>query len=338
VTAGDPDGASTSTSTTSTTGGGNGVDVLTFGEALASARSAGLLRYGGALSVSLGGAETNVAIGLARLGHRARWVGRVGDDEFGSFVRRTLLGEGVCAEPVVDDARPTGVMFLERRVADISRVAYYRAGSAGSALRASDLLPVIGAAPPRILHATGITPALSESAAEATAAAVRAARDGGALISFDVNHRSKLWSAEEARPVLRELAGLAHIVFASDDELALVTDPGHGEEAAAVAELAARGVEQVVLKRGAAGATAWCDGDPLSVPARTVPVVDTVGAGDAFTAGYLSALLDGLPVPERLRRGAVLGAFAVSAPGDWESLPTRDELHLLDLGTGSTIR
>jgi 2-dehydro-3-deoxygluconokinase len=318
---------------------GEGLDVLTFGEPLASVRAAGLLRYGGALSLSLGGAETNVAIGLARLGHRAGWVGRVGDDEFGSFVRRTLGGEGVIAEAIVDHERPTGVMFLERRVADVSRVAYYRAGSAASALTAADLLPALRAATPRILHVTGITPALSDSAAAATIAAVREARDSGVLVSFDVNFRSKLWAAEEARPVLTELAGLAEVVFASDDELALVTDSRHGsDEAAAVGELVARGVDQVVLKRGAAGATAWFAGAPTSVPARPVPVVDTVGAGDAFTAGYLSALLDGLPVPERLHRGAVLGAFAVSAPGDWESLPTRDELHLLDLGTGSTIR
>jgi 2-dehydro-3-deoxygluconokinase len=322
-----------------TAGSSGRIDVLTFGEALASARSAGLLRYGGALSLSLGGAETNVAIGLARLGHRATWAGRVGNDEFGDFVRRTLHGEGVAGEPIVDDGRPTGVMFLERRVADISRVAYYRAGSAGSALCPADVLPALRDGQPRILHVTGITPALSASAAEATIAAVREARSLGTLVSFDVNHRSKLWSAEEARPVLTELAGLADVVFASENELALVVDAVHGEdEADGVAELAARGVDQVVLKRGAAGARAWRAGESTSVPARSVPVVDTVGAGDAFTAGYLSALLDGLPVPGRLDRGAVLGAFAVSAPGDWEALPTRDELHLLDLGTGSTIR
>lgn len=315
-----------------------GIDVLTFGEAMASVRAAGLLRHGGAMSMSLGGAETNVAIALARLGHRARWAGRVGDDEFGAFVARTLRAEGVLGAPLIDGRRPTGVMFLERRIADISRVAYYRAGSAGSALTADDLRPALEV-PPRILHVTGITPALSPAAADATLAAMREAREHGTFVSFDVNFRSRLWSAEVARPALRELAQHTDILFASDDELALVLPHGFaGEEAAAAAELAAIGVDQVVLKRGALGATVWHDGAATGCPARTVTVADTVGAGDAFTAGYLSALLDGLPLAERLNRGVVLGAFAVSAAGDWEALPTRAELSLLDHVAGSTIR
>jgi 2-dehydro-3-deoxygluconokinase len=102
--------------------------------------------------------------------------------------------------------------------------------------------------------------------------------------------------------------------------------------------LAAQGVDQVIIKRGADGATGWIDGQPHQVAAHQVLVRDTVGAGDAFTAGYLSALLDGLDIQARLERGAVLGAFAVGYSGDWEALPTRAELLLWEQQAGTTVR
>lgn len=310
--------------------------VVTFGETMGSIRAAGLLRFGGAMSMTLGGAETNVAIGLARLGHPVRWVGRLGDDEVGAFALRMLRAEQVDTGRVTLDAtRPTGIMLVERRIADIARVTYYRAGSAGSVLSIADLDGAFDAGT-RILHLTGITPALSPSAAEAALWAARTARALGLTVSFDVNYRAALWGRDAASAVLTELAGLANIVFASDDELPLVT-AGETEGAAAQALLDA-GVDEVVVKRGADGATAWHATESISAPARRVTVVDTIGAGDAFTAGYLSALLDGLPIADRLDRAVVLGAFAVSAPGDWEALPTRAELGLIDRVPGSTVR
>ncbi|GAB3136904.1 sugar kinase [Marisediminicola antarctica] len=312
-----------------------GVDVVTFGETMGSLRAAGLIRMGGAMSMTLGGAESNVAIGLARLGHAVCWAGRLGADEVGDFALRTLRAEGVDTRLVARDAdRTTGLLLIEKRIADISCVAYYRAGSAGSALDAGDLRHLFDQAP-SVMHVTGITPALSPTAAAATLWAVDAARERGVTVSFDINFRGKLWGRDEAAGVLATIARKAQVVFASDDELSLVAPGG---ESAAVAELIDAGVTEVVVKRGALGATAWVDGLEASVPAHVVPVVDTIGAGDAFTAGYLSARLDGLGLEERLERGAVLGAFAVSAAGDWESLPTRDELELLAGTAGSTIR
>lgn len=313
---------------------GAAVDVVTFGEAMGSIRAAGLLRRGGAMSLTLGGAETNVAIGLARLGHTARWLGRIGADELGELVRRTLRAEGVQAGIVVDDARRTGLLLIEKRIADVSRVAYYRSGSAGSAVGASDLESLFEGEP-RLLHVTGITPALSPTAAEASRWAVDAAVERGIPVSVDVNYRAALWARQDAAAVLTPLASRAAIVFASADELGMVAS---GTESDAVASLLDGGVSEVVVKRGGAGATAWHSGGELTVPARSVPVVDTIGAGDAFTAGYLSALLDDLPVADRLERGAVLGAFAVSGEGDWERLPNRAELPLLDRAPGHTER
>lgn len=147
------------------------VEVVTLGESLASFRSSGPIGFGAPVTPHLAGAEANVAIGLARLGHAVSWVGRVGADPFGSEVLRTLRGEGVQVDHTVVDAAPTGLMFLEQRTADLSRVHYVRAGSAGSRLSADDL-PVDTIRAASLLHVTGITPALSATAAEAVSSAV----------------------------------------------------------------------------------------------------------------------------------------------------------------------
>jgi 2-dehydro-3-deoxygluconokinase len=313
-------------------------EVVTFGETMAALRSAGPLRLGGSLALSVAGAESNVAIGLARLGHRVAWAGRVGDDEPGALVLRTLRAENVeVGGVVVDPGRPTGLIMFERRLGDVIRVQYYRSGSAGSGLDAADLPVLAAATAPAVLHITGITPALSASAARATRAGAERAREAGRLVSFDVNYRARLWPAGDARAALRPLAAVADIIFGSAPELALLTDDPPVSADAAADELLGRGARAVVVKRGAQGATAYTPGGVSSVPARAVRVVDVVGAGDAFVAGYLSGVLDRLDEPGRLGRGAAVSAFAVSTPGDWEGLPTRRELELLD-GAEETIR
>ncbi|MGC5022032.1 sugar kinase [Micromonospora sp. DT47] len=314
------------------------VDLLTFGEALVSLRAAGPLAAGGALTMHLAGAESNVAIGLARLGHRTAWAGRISDDELGGYLLRQLRAEGVGVDHVTrDPERPAGLMFLERRTADLTRVRYHRAGSAGSALSVEDLRPAL-AAGTRVLHLTGITPALSDSAREATRWAAETASRSGALVCLDVNHRARLWTRDAARAVLTPLAGHTSVVVASSDELDLVGEPGADEEMV-VASLLARGVETVLVKLGADGARAYTRDGVRQAAALPVTAVDTVGAGDAFTAGYLSGHLDRLELAGRLRRAVTLGAFAVAGHGDWEALPRRDELSLLDdLQPGSTLR
>ena len=164
-------------------------------------------------------------------------------------------------------------------------------------------------------------------------------------MSLDVNYRAKLWSRDEARAALAPIVRHASIVVASDDELDLVapgTDVAAGSAEAEVLmakRLLEHGVREVVVKRGAAGAGVHTAGGRWEVPAVPVTSIDTVGAGDAFTAGYLSALLDGDDVAGRLRRGALTGAFAVSTAGDWEGLPRTAELELLaNHAAGSTQR
>lgn len=314
-------------------------DVVTFGETMAALRAQGALRLGGSLGLSVAGAESNVAIGLARLGHRVRWAGRVGADELGALVLRTLRAEGIdTGHAVTDDTgRPTGLLLTEPRLGTLTRVSYYRAGSAGSALAPADVLPALSPGV-RVLHLTGITPALGPSAAETTLAAATAARESGITVCLDVNHRSRLWSADRARTALRPILAHVDLLIASEDELPLVVDRSDAGESEAVDSLLSAGVREVVVKRDARGATSFTADGATDRAARRVDAVDLVGAGDAFVAGYLSGLLGGADIPARLHRAVTTAAFAVATRGDWEGLPTQDELGLFDEPDGTTIR
>ncbi|MGA4842262.1 sugar kinase [Streptomyces sp. G45] len=323
--------------------GGPVTDVLTFGETMAALRGSGPLRLGGTMELSVAGAESNVAIGLARLGHRVRWAGAVGDDEAGELVLRTLRAEGVDVALASRDAgAPTGLLLFEPRLPDVTRVHYYRTGSAGSRLTADAVERAFTAGgPPRVLHLTGITAALGEAPRAACERALRLAREHGTWVCLDVNHRSRLWSRDEAAAVLRSWAPYADVLIASDDELPLCLGPSDGPVAdlpSQAKELLGRGVSEVVVKLGARGATAYTAQGELHFPARPVRAVDPVGAGDAFVAGYLSALLDGVDAAGRLDRAVTCGAFAVAGRGDWEGAPTRAELGLLGEGDGTVVR
>ncbi len=320
------------------------VDLLTFGESMVSLRSAGPLSAGGSLGMHVAGAESNVAVGVARLGHTVSWAGVVGADPHGEYILRQLRSEGIQVSHRVDAGRSTGVMFLEQRTADLTRAFYYRAGSAGSTLKREDIDQALIAGP-RVLHLTGITAALSPEAQAALEYAAERAAAEGVVVSLDVNYRSKLWTRDEARAVLAPLARHAGILIASDDELDLVASAAPARksdddaETALAARLLEQGVGEVVVKRGAAGAGVHTASGRFEAPPVAVTSIDTVGAGDAFTAGYLSALLDGEDVAGRLQRGAVMGAFAVSTAGDWEGLPSRSELAMLGTAaTGTTQR
>jgi 2-dehydro-3-deoxygluconokinase len=304
-------------------------DLVTLGETLVRLDSpvAGPLRHARSLDLGVAGAESNVAIGVRRLGATAAWAGRVGDDEFGRLVHMTLAGQGVdVSRVVVDPAAPTALLVKERRTNQLTRVYYYRAGSAGSRLGPSDVPEdLIRAA--GVLHVTGITAALSDSAREAVHAAVDTARAASVPVSLDINYRRALWTADEAAKVLRSLVGRADILFATEAEAGLVVSArGAAERAAA---LAALGPREVLVKRGPLGATACCDDRLTEVPAHRVTMVDPVGAGDAFAAAYLAERLRGGTVAERLETAIGAGAYAVTVAGDWEGLPSREDLALM---------
>jgi 2-dehydro-3-deoxygluconokinase len=295
--------------------------LFTFGETmgLVSADDIGLIGYVRSFSYGIGGAESNVAVGVARLGGAATWLGRVGRDATGDLIERRLRAEGVRTLAIRDDAF-TGLMVRYRRTGESTNVDYHRAGSAGSRLGQADI-PVAELESAAIVHVTGITPALSGSARAAVFQAVETARAAGVPVSLDVNYRGKLWSRFDAAPVLRDLASRADVVFAGPDEAALFL----GDEAP-LTGLAALGPSEVVVKDGRRGCAALIDGERYELPALRVTVVDPVGAGDAFVAGYLADRMAGAGPHDRLRTAIAAGAFAVTVPGDCEGLPYRAEL------------
>lgn len=303
-------------------------EVVTFGESMARLNPTvvGPLRHAPTLSLGIAGAEANVAIGLARLGIEVSWTGRVGDDEFGRLISTVLRGQGVNARVIVDSTAPTGLLFTERRTAAHSRVIYYRKGSAGSHLGPNDLDEdaIAGA---RVLHLTGITPALSASARQACLRATDVARANGTTVSLDLNFRRGLWTAEEAQPVLTELVRRAQIVFATGAEAAIIMPVDDAlKMATAIAE---HGPAEVVIKSGRDGAIAVADGFTIVAPVYSVDELDSVGAGDAFAAGYLREYCAGSDVAARLRTAAACGAIAVTVNGDWEGLPYYSEIDAL---------
>lgn len=311
--------------------------VVTLGETMALVRTTevGSLRHASELRLGIGGAESNVAIGLARLGAAVSWLGRVGDDSLGERVAREIRGEGVDVRAVIDAGAPTGLMVKEKPSVSSTAVHYYRAGSAGSRLSASDLPDgwVEGAA---LLHITGITPLLSESARGAVHAAVDRAKASGATVSFDINYRSALGSAAVAGPVLREIAERADIVFGGAEEFGILYPDASADESPAM--LHAAGCAAVVVKLGPKGAAVHLDDRVVASPGFVIDVVDTVGAGDAFVAGYLSALLDGADLDAVLRRANACGAMACLVPGDWEAAPTLRELERFLVGDADPVR
>ena len=300
------------------------LDVITAGETmvLGVPPRPGRLRHAGGLELKIGGAESNLAIALSRLGLSAGWAGYLGDDEPGQLVLDRIRAEGVDTSQVRRiKEHPTGLYLREQIGADV-RVYYYRQGSAASTMHkdAFDADYLSGAT---IVHLTGITPALSQDCRAFVLWAAREASASGARVSFDVNYRSKLWGTEEAREFVEELLPGVYLLFAGDEEAVALW--GRGDETL-VRELARKGPEEVVLKTGSTGSLALVAGEVLKHPAFTVAEVDPVGAGDAFAAGYLAGHLWDLPAEERLRVANAMGALSVATLGDYEGLPDRDEL------------
>jgi len=304
------------------------VDVVTIGETMVlfTPESSPLMKYAHTFSKKFGGAETNVAIGLTRLGHKAGWISKVGNDELGKSLLSFVRGEGVEVSQVqTDQEAPTGIYFKEVRSGDNVKVNYYRKGSAASRLTPEDLNEQY-IAKAKYLHITGITPALSDSCYQTVLKAIAIAKEKNVKVIFDPNLRKKLWSEEKARSVLLEIASLADIILPGIDEGKFMFGEDNPETLGRL--FLEQGPSLVILKVGAKGAYYYSENEGELISGFPMAqVIDPVGAGDGFAAGFISGLLDEISIPEAVLRGNAVGAMVTQVAGDIEGLPEREELH-----------
>ncbi|OOG36475.1 sugar kinase [Polaromonas sp. A23] len=307
----------------------NPLDVVTFGEAmmLLVADRPGPLEDASSFYKRTAGAETNVAIGLSRLGLKVGWASRLGTDMMGRYLIKAMTGEGIdCSHVALSPEHSTGFM-LKGSVLDGSDppVEYHRKGSAASHMSASDM-DTAWLLSARHLHATGVFPAISATTLPLARQSMDLMRDAGRSVSFDPNLRPTLWATpEHMREAINDLAARADWVLPGLEE-------GHFLTGESTAEGVARfyldlGVKLVVVKLGSEGA--YFSGEGASGYVTGFPVkkvVDTVGAGDGFAVGVISALLSGLDIQAAVKRGAWIGARAVQVLGDTEGLPTQADL------------
>lgn len=279
---------------------------------------------GGALSAQSlcllrpAGAESNVAVHLAALGHRAAWASRLGTDPLGALVLEQLARSGVDVFSVQRRSdRPTGVFFKNPGPAGTS-VHYYRAGSAASTMDPA-FATAIGASTAPFVHLTGITPALSPECAALMDALLGDQRP--ARVSFDVNYRPALWGPDAPERLLH-YARLADIVFVGRDEAQALWGTATAAEIRAL--IGDRG--SVVVKDADIEAVSFTPSGETREPARRVEVLEPVGAGDAFAAGWLAGMLRGLDDRRRLRLGHLVAASVLTSTSDHGVLPSDREL------------
>jgi 2-dehydro-3-deoxygluconokinase len=303
------------------------LDVVTLGETMVlfNPMQNLPLEYVHQFGKQIGGAESNVAIGLQRLGHRTGWISKLGDDAFGRYVHQFIRGEGIDTSHCLFTAEaPTGIFFKEKRSPTNMNVYYYRSRSAASLLQPEELdEDYIGSA--KVLHLTGITPALSPSARDTVYKAIEVAKKHELKIVFDPNIRLKLWNREEAKRVLRDIAQHADVILPGLDEGQLIT--GKKTPETVVADLRTSEHQLFIVKLGAKGAYYDQNGQSGYVEGFPVKdIVDPVGAGDGFAAGIISGLLRHMPLYEVVRLGNAIGAIVVGVNGDVEGLPRWEEV------------
>jgi 2-dehydro-3-deoxygluconokinase len=297
------------------------------GERLADAHS---------FAVHPGGAESNVCAALASLGRRCGWLSRLPDNPLGEMVLRRLRAARIDLSAVVlAPGGRVGTYYAEFAAAPRPvQVVYDRAHSAMTEVTREDVdwSYLLDA---RVLHLTGITPALGGACRALVGEAVTRAKQAGVLVSFDVNYRSRLWPPQEAAGALRDLFAGVDLLICGQDDARELFELGGDERQLLAGLRPLTPARQIVLTRGESGACAL-DGDRfLSVPALTAQTIDRFGAGDAFAAGVIDGWLDG-SLAEGLRRGTALAALALSQAGDMV-VTSREEMNAVLKGSSRAV-
>ncbi|APU15936.1 MULTISPECIES: sugar kinase [Actinoalloteichus] len=300
-------------------------DVVGFGEAMVLLQppAAETLDEAAALEVHSAGAELNACAAITALGRRATLVTRLGDDAFGRRIRRAAGHRGVGLACETDPTRPTGVFVKDVRPDGARRVSYYRAGSAASAMDEGDAERGL-LLRPRAVLVSGLTAALGPGPARLVEHIGRHAADHGSALVLDVNLRPALGRLDSTvRLLLAMLSRVDLLVLGTDESEPLF---GTSDPAEIVRRARQAGVREVVVKAGEQGCW-WTDADGESRPMRSLAarVVDPVGAGDAFTGGYLTARLAGADTRQAAALGSRLAAGVLADVGDTTGLPRRAE-------------
>jgi 2-dehydro-3-deoxygluconokinase len=284
------------------------MSVLTLGEtmALLDPLEDGDPRPGMTYALRFAGAESNFAVALTRLGVRVAWLSRLGRDRFGDMIEAGLAEEGLDLRWLQRDDAPTGLYYKTRNDGR-TEVSYRRAGSAASRLRVGDV-PDEAFDGVRLVHLTGITMAISDTARELVLDVARRGKERGATVLFDPNFRPALPDTPEAAAARQR------------DVLPYVDWYLCGESEA---HLRGGAPVRSVVRIGARGAI--LDGVEIPPP-RTAAVVDEIGAGDAFAAGFAYGLLRGWEPADCVRAANVIAAGALAGTGDWETLPRLDDV------------
>lgn len=307
-------------------------EVFTAGEAMGLLLASGArpLRQADQFIRSVAGSESNVAVGLARLGHRVAFAGRVGADPVGGWVRDALRAAGVDVQGLISDPElPTGLLLRDSPQGRPVSVCYYRSGSAGAAINASDV-PDDMVSTARAVFLSGITPMLSPRATRFTDRVLRLAADNSVPVFFDPNVRLRLADKERWQAV-KAFLPLVDTLLIGEGELDLLGLPSDP------AGLLSARLKTVVVRRGANGATATTPEGTLHAPTTPAPVTDPVGAGDAFCAGWISAWLRGKSSAEALREANTVAAFVVATTTDLAGLPTPEERAWALQGDGADV-
>ena len=313
--------------------------VVTIGESMVvfTPEGYGALRYESMYRARLAGAESNTAVGLAKLGIPSVWMSRVGDDEFGAYVLNQIRAEGVdTSHAVTDPGHRTGIMFKQREYGGETTAFYYRENSAASHLSPDNITEALieGA---DYLHITGITPVLSDSCREAVRKAVDLAHRKGVKFSFDPNVRKKLIRGEADITELKALTLGADVVMLGLDE----ADDLFGiREVDQVYDLlyTEGNAAYVAVKDGGRGAWVSSKQERLHIPPYPCKPLENVGAGDGFNAGFLAGLAEDKPLETCGRMGAICGALATQSVGDMEGYPSRARLERILQGQQEIFR
>ncbi|WP_342433259.1 sugar kinase [Neobacillus sp. FSL H8-0543] len=307
-------------------------EILTIGDAMVTMNPAskGPMRFVETFNRKVGGAELNFAIGCARLGLKTGWISRLGNDEFGRHIQNFVRGEGIdISEVKLIDGYQTSVNFKEIMEDGSGRTFYYRANSPTSTLTPHDLDEDLFKKV-KLLHVTGVFPAVSEQNFEIIMKAVELAKKQNVLISFDPNIRLKLWSKEQAKMKLAQLLPYVDIILTGEDEAEILL--GVKEPKLIIEACMKYGISHIAIKRGEKGSIGYHNGRYIEAPAiHSRKVVDTVGAGDGFDAGFVYGVINNWPLEKMLEFANTIGSMVVSVSGDNEGLPYIEDV-LIQMG------